>query len=164
MSRRLPSPAPSLESFAVLRSEHRYVAFVNGPRPRNIMSNRDVPGYVFLNGRAYGFERATGRRLWTTDLNQLGLQLDQPTETPVLPLIYRSYGRGGIKTDLALFDVRTGRILHQEISKSASSRETRTEFDPAKGEVRVETSFRDYTIRLTDEPAGDPVVTDQPRP
>ncbi len=102
--------------------------------------------------------------LWATDLNELGLQFDHPTETPVLPLIYRSHGSGGIKTALAHLDVRTGRILHQEIFKSASSRETRTKCDPAKGEVRVETSFRDHTIRLTDEPADAPIVTDQPPP
>ena len=42
-----------------------------------------------VNGRLYGFDHHTGKRLWSTPVADQALILDQPSELPVMMFIGR---------------------------------------------------------------------------
>lgn len=87
-------PVEHLTHFVVLRDHERWLLLTNveepvpadQPRPRVTPLNLD---HWRVHGPAFGFDRATGKQLWSTTLDWHGLQTAQPAESPVLLLASR---------------------------------------------------------------------------
>ncbi len=117
-------PIPHVTHFVVLRDRERWLLLTNveeplppdKPRPRVTPLNLD---HWRVHGPAFGFDRATGQRLWTTTLDWQALQAAQPADSPVLLLASRVHNFVGLeqrvgdqsKFHVSVLDKRDGRVL-----------------------------------------------------
>ncbi|MBI3865453.1 MAG: PQQ-binding-like beta-propeller repeat protein [Planctomycetia bacterium] len=109
-------PEPDLRQIHVIRSRDRYVVIANQP-PEITGWQQVTPQTITVHGRVYGFDRATGKRLWVTEVYRQGIDLNQPSELPVLTfLCHYSLQRNnvpGYRTyfGLTCLDTRNGRLV-----------------------------------------------------
>ncbi len=142
----------TLEGICVLRSAGSYVLMAN--RPRAVAQGARVvfsfPGRISVNGTVYGFDRQTGKRLWSAQLEQQSIRMGQPANVPVLTFFSRVRQREGNKytttTEIVCIDKRTGKILHQE--KTNGSRPDVYEVLAKPDQGRVEIRTHTGTIRF----------------
>jgi outer membrane protein assembly factor BamB len=124
------------------------------------MSVQAVPTLLnapLLTGTTYGFDLASGKKLWEVPIDKLGLTLDQPRDLPLLVFASRVYERGGAPganesyMSIMCLDTRNGRILHQETLKGAI---TLVELAAIPDEKTVELKLMRYSVRMkfTDDP------------
>lgn len=124
-------PEPQLQEIYLLASAERLFLFTNRPwaNHQDGVTIQPVPGLPtnpLLNGLAYGFDLASGEKLWQTPIEKQSVTLDQPQELPVLVFAARVYERPTPQnannrepyTTLLCIDKRTGKTLHQERVKS----------------------------------------------
>jgi len=148
-------PTESLEGIVVLRSARRYVVMVNrpGPAPGGAVIVHNYPGHVQVNGRAYGFDRQTGKRLWATDLEHQSMRVDQPAEVPVLTFFGRVAQRQGKSyrtvTRILCLDRRNGKVLHQEKSDKNHSNFYELHADPDQGRLEIRTYTQTIRFRFS---------------
>ena len=87
-------PIEHVTHFVVLRDRERWLLLTNVEepipadqlRPRVLLLNLD---HWRVHGPAFGFDRATGQKLWSASLDWHGLQAAQPADSPVLLLASR---------------------------------------------------------------------------
>jgi hypothetical protein len=118
-----------------------------------------TPQTIAIKGRVYGYDRATGKRLWTNEFDRHGIELAQPANLPVLTLICNFQGQrrnGGLGTDnfygLTCIDKRTGRIVFddRELKEQFFSVEYAADPDNKQLELRL---FRSIVrLTFTDKP------------
>ena len=118
-------PDKDLRLVHVLRSQDQYLVATNrvGQTPannaavqvRSIVTGGDVP---LVTGRLYAFDRRNGQPSWPApvDIDQFGLPMDQPRETPVLLLLRQvappaAQGPRREQTSILCLDRRTGQPL-----------------------------------------------------
>jgi len=93
LEQKLP-PIEHVTHFVVLRDRERWLLLTNvdkpipadQPRPRVTPLKLD---HWRVHGPAFGFDRATGQKLWATTLDWHALQAAQPADSPVLLLASR---------------------------------------------------------------------------
>jgi len=147
-------PSPSLSDAIVLRSADHYVLIANHAvakaRP---MISHPYPIPLPVNGRVYGFDRKTGRRLWATDVTDQALDVGQPAGLPVL-LFFGSFQkqqgtRITSRLSMLCLDKRSGKVLHRKESTGGGASAYRIQADPEKHRIEV----RNYlgTLKLTFE-------------
>jgi len=115
---------------------------------------------AIVNGKLYGFDRATGRKLWDKpyEIENQGMLLKQPTELPVLMFLCQNNenGRPGRKqANLLCIDKRTGRAAYNEsfpISDTLVG--MKMTGDAAKRSVTVSTVGKTVELQFTDEPVA----------
>ena len=77
---------PQVRQIHVLRSRDHYVLIANqstgGPGWQQV-----GPQVIQVHGRVYGYDRQTGKRLWTTQMDRHGIDLHQPVNLPVLTFV-----------------------------------------------------------------------------
>lgn len=117
-------PTEHITHFVVLRDRERWLLLTNveepipadQPRPRVTPLNLD---HWRVHGPAFGFNRATGQRLWSASLDWQGLQAAQPADSPALLLASRFQMTGTLPQRLAtpakfrvmVLDKRDGSLL-----------------------------------------------------
>ena len=81
----------------------------------------DVRGRLYVNGRVYGFDRATGKSQWPPRrIERQGFDPHQPSGLPIVVFYSQSFERapnaavGTNRTSLQCLDRRTGRIVYSE--------------------------------------------------
>ncbi|MEX0701939.1 MAG: PQQ-binding-like beta-propeller repeat protein, partial [Planctomycetales bacterium] len=125
-------PIQNLSAFQVLRSRERYVLLTYDPTLNQQNNVQVIPinyAYPMVNGRCYGFDRATGKRLWSRMVAHQSLQPGQPQELPVLMLAARTYRRiqqgnrivAPNQYQVLVLDVRSGETVVEEESQVASA-------------------------------------------
>jgi len=123
LEQKLP-PIEHVTHFVVLRDRERWVLLTHveepvaqdKPRLRITLLNFD---HWRVHGPAFGFERATGRQLWTASVDWDGLQAAQPADSPVLLLASRHQVVGGPQPQpvtaptfrVSVLDKRNGLLL-----------------------------------------------------
>lgn len=155
----------ALESIYVLPSHDRFLLFTRTTyRDEDGVSYQppSIPDAPLVNGYAYAFDRATGESLWPAPayLEQYGLPLDQPTETPVVLLMRRETPSSAQqrRSHLAIMclDRRDGSLLFEKsdaaIAGGAGNDKYTLEADPANSAVNLTLPSGGVTLKFTDEP------------
>ena len=109
---------PQLSKIHVIRSRDEYVLIANEWAASPTGWQEPVLGAIPVKGRAYGYDRQTGKRLWTTPIDRQGIDLRQPAHVPVLTFVCRfdqprTNGPPGIDSQfgLTILDKRNGRLV-----------------------------------------------------
>ncbi|HUT10720.1 MAG TPA: PQQ-binding-like beta-propeller repeat protein [Thermoguttaceae bacterium] len=147
-------PSPSLLDAIVLRCADRYVLIAN----RTIAKARPMislpyPTPLPVNGRVYGFDRKTGKRLWATDVSDQALDVDQPAELPVLFFFggFQKQEEDRITSLMSMLclDKRSGKVLHRKESTGGGASTYQIQADPEEHRIEI----RSYlgTVKLSFE-------------
>jgi hypothetical protein len=115
-------PQRDLESIFVQRSERHYVLLTKTPQ-KDFSVRLFTPGQnqAFVNGQVHAFDRATGRRIWTTTVEDQSFKLHQPRDLPILVFDCQSAQQprqarpqtNWIQFSLIVLDKRNGEVLFQ---------------------------------------------------
>jgi outer membrane protein assembly factor BamB len=139
----------TLNEIYVLRSADRDILITNNPWTNREGANvQPIPGMGFSNplisGQVHGFNRATGKRIFTTPVEGRSLLLHQPAELPIITFaaqIYRpaKVGReNSPQVAVLCIDKRHGRIVLDEKSAGPVNN-LEISGDPTKAEVLIRT-------------------------
>ncbi len=160
---RIDSPVEAqkdLMQMTVMRSSEHYVVLTNTPmNNQNIIRvNPLVFNNPIVNGSAYGFDRATGRKLWSTVIERQAIEMNQPKNLPVLVFVCRLYQlvKAGNRTQryshsILILDKRNGRVLFRD-AKPPSISKVQVLSRQADQQVVVEFDRASVTLIFTDEP------------
>jgi len=158
-------PDQALRMVHVLRSRDQYLVAANrvGQTPadnaaiqvRSIVTGGDVP---LVTGRLYAFDRRSGRPSWPApvDIDQFGLPMDQPRETPVL-LLLRQFTPPGAQgprreqTSILCLDRRTGQPLLDKTDIPTQTNAFEIVADRRKQTVTVILPAKTFVIALSGE-------------
>jgi outer membrane protein assembly factor BamB len=108
---------PRLSRIHAIRSRDEYVLIANEWAAAPTGWGDPVTGAIPVQGRVYGYDRQTGKRLWTTPIERQGIDLRQPSQVPVLTFVCRfdqpRVNGPGIDTQqgLTILDKRNGRVV-----------------------------------------------------
>jgi len=165
-------PEPILDAIHVLRFSDQTILATT----TSLVSNRDQsvrvaaapsPSYVpLIHGRVYAFDRETGRRQWPVPavIEQYGLPLDQPAESPVLVFLrHEPAGENesrALKTTVLCLDRRDGRIILDNTDVARDSRiyvasQSGTydvTVDPLAQQVSLKLFEKNLTMTFTEDP------------
>ncbi|MGH7201077.1 MAG: PQQ-binding-like beta-propeller repeat protein, partial [Planctomycetaceae bacterium] len=155
-------PADGLQGLTVLRARERYVVLTRVPHRQPNLVNQASFGVEsrLVNGPAYALDRETGEILWSTRVENQGIDLNQPPNLPVLIFTIRHYpqfpaGRVAQQYSLLVLDARTGREIHDE-----NSTQSMQNFDVLtdRGGESIQLDFYSFSVRLTttDDPLPEP--------
>lgn len=147
-------PEPELFDIIVQRTAEQYLLVANTqiaptalPRISRVSSHSEA-----VNGKVYGFERPTGRRLWMTPVERQGLDPHQSVELPALVMIAQTTEilpdtrSAQTRSHLLCIDRRNGRIIYdQPTAESTYSLETTADPDLKQIELKMSRS----TVKLT---------------
>jgi outer membrane protein assembly factor BamB len=114
-------PEPQIRQLYVIRSHEHYVLIANqvaGNAIPGVQWQQVTPQAVAVRGRVYGFDRASGKRLWKRDIERHGIDLHQPSELPILALMssftpLRPNGQGQ-ESGLTIIDKRNGQVVFDD--------------------------------------------------
>jgi len=159
---------PQLHEIYVLPSPEVYILVTNRPwrNNRNNVYVNPVPGgqnNPLIDGRVYGFDRATGQQRWMIEVNRQGLMLDQPAALPVLVFAARVYEkkavaqpRGNTYYPVLIIDKRNGRTVHEEsVTKHISGFDLSGDLESHRVVIKHIQSTIELT--MTDQPVSPPV-------
>jgi outer membrane protein assembly factor BamB len=124
----------ALSGIYVLASSQHYILVTNTPVTQTDPETHISPapsGYFspLVNGRAYAFDRETGKSVWAepVDIDRYGLPLQQSSELPTVVFLRQirktENGRSkGIATSMLCLDKRSGKVLYQSDDISTQTR------------------------------------------
>ena len=109
-----------------------------------------------VSGRLYGFDRASGKQVWSAAVSQQGLDLSQPPHIPILVFGRRTYHRQQTGTrryeaKILCVDKRDGRTINEETILQSISR-LQVVADPAQHTIEIRTSRSGTKLRFTGNP------------
>ena len=70
----------------MIRSREHYVLIANQSTGGSGWQ-QIAPQVIPVHGRVYGYDRQSGKRLWTTQIDRQGIDLHQPGNLPVLTFV-----------------------------------------------------------------------------
>lgn len=160
LEQKLP-PIEHVSHFVVLRDRERWLLLTNieepvpadKPRPRVSLLNFD---HWRVHGPAFGFERATGRHLWSASVDWDGLQAAQPADSPALLLASRLQFVGGAQPPspatfrVSVLDKRNGRVLPLSADMRADQRNF-TDLRPNLADKTIDVQIERELHRLSFE-------------
>jgi outer membrane protein assembly factor BamB len=163
-------PDGQIDSFLVLRSRDHYVLLTHSP-PKQANGVRVVALDYYnplVSGYVYGFDRKTGRKIWTTRVEDQAFDVNQPAGLPVLVFTARTYrprlaapAFSSSQNSLAVIDKRNGRNVFRDPKvQSLSHFEVTADF----AEKKMSVNFYRTSIRLsmTNEPLAEPMQAKRP--
>lgn len=113
-------PVRELEQILVTRSSEQYLLFAN-ERPDWDHVVDPGSGRLYVNGRVYGFDRATGKSQWPPRrIERQGYDPHQPSGLPIVVFYSQAFERapnaavGTNRVYLQCLDRRTGRIVYSD--------------------------------------------------
>jgi hypothetical protein len=168
------SPEASLRSVHVLRSQDQYLIATNridqlpANQPpiqiRSITTGGEVP---LVTGQLYAFDRRTGQPSWPAPVavDQFGLPMGQPRETPVLLLLRQftppaAQGPRREQTSILCLDRRDGKPLMDKTDVPAQTSVFELVADRRKQTVTISLPAKTFVIKLSD--AAAPAVPETP--
>jgi outer membrane protein assembly factor BamB len=159
-------PLPELRDIVLLRSRHHYVLCANEP-PRGAAAVRIFGGYpqIQVSGKLFGFDRASGKKLWQAEIGQQGLELQQPADLPIVTFSIRGYeqqenGRiGSPFSSVQCLDRRTGKFVFEERAENYAVSRVELVPDLPNRTIEVRTSRSSNLLKFT---AADPAEENQP--
>ena len=152
----------NIEYFFVRNTNDKCVVMTHSVTNRNekISSVTSLNSYnPQLNGYVYGFDRKTGKRIWTTYVDNQAVELNQPGGLPVMIFAGRRMVAGEqrsvYKLAITILDIRNGRIILAQ-SRPESSSPYHVSVEPDTQQISV--LFYHTSIRLlaTKKPLGKP--------
>ena len=162
LEQKLP-PIEHVTHFVVLRDLERWLLLTHveepvpadKPRPRVSVLTFD---HWSLHGPAFGFDRATGKQLWTTTLDWHGVQAAQPADSPALMLAARVHNFVGLgqrpgdlsKCHVSVLDKRNGQVIPLE-SSLRPDRSIFTDIRPNVADKTIDVQIERDLHRLTFE-------------
>jgi len=166
-------PDPGLDHFMVRRSKERYVLISYSPglgNKNNVLRVNGVNYSPLVHGYVYGFDRESGKRVWTTFVRHQSVDLDQPTGMPVLIFSARRYfnrNAGGIRRSsykhaVTILDTRNGRMI-LDYEKKGSVYPYQLKVDPIARKIEVKFYRTIVHLAMTDKPLGAPNTRVAPR-
>lgn len=148
----------------VVRSAEQYVLLPNTPPQGPVPAIVRVAGIGFnapvVHGEVVGFDRATGKKQWTTKVEFQSLPNGQPQRLPLLVFSTRNFriqqqpGRvvNANRYELRLLDTRTGKIVFEHSDAKPSYPYT-LESKPEQGELEL--TFMQQRLRINFKGEGD---------
>lgn len=158
------APPANLQQIFVLRSREHYLLIGNERPDQNGVGNAPwiqvLPQSMPVTGFVHGFDRGSGKKLWSKRVVQQGLDPYQPAGLPILTfviqLMERSKTGAGVTPRFGMMcvDKRTGRTVfdEQQANEQLSYVDVAADIDQHQIELRLLRS----TVRLT--------FTDKPWP
>jgi outer membrane protein assembly factor BamB len=137
-----------VSQFYVLRSRDQYTLLTYNAAvgPKGVRANAIGYNNPIVSGFAYGFHRASGKKIWTTKIEQQSLVGGQPQDVPFLVFTVRRYqfnrGLGGIRRNtnqnvVQILDKRNGKLVFEQ-SSSQSMYPYRLRVDDPKQEFNID--------------------------
>jgi len=150
----------------VVRSADHYVLFSGQIMPNNFQNQVYAFGYnnPVIDGMAHGFDRATGRKLWSQTIERQGLDMGQARNLPVLIFASRVQqqiplpnGQISFKWDYQLhcLDKRTGKIVLEDRAPGAMNTLDVT-VDAAQKRLSINVPAQNpalYELQFSNDPA-----------
>jgi outer membrane protein assembly factor BamB len=149
-------------------SRDHFVLFANNVSQHDVaVSNVNPIPYNYtnpfnprINGRIYGFDRQTGKQLWTTAVARQGIFLEQPSELPVIFMAATTYEQNVPTRQLTLsllcLDKRTGRTVHGKTAAASTIGYFELIGDSDKKTVDLRASRESVKMTFTDQPLPEP--------
>jgi outer membrane protein assembly factor BamB len=155
------NPEQSLLDITILRSPTRNLLITNRPQQtgNGQIKVSQTPGLTQLvNGYVHGFDRRTGKLVFSTRVENRFLPYNQPTDLPVLAFA-ANLGRPGIGFNssvpddglLLCIDKRNGRVLLEDRSPGPVQSVDMTG-DTEQQQVTLRTSRTVVKLKFTDQP------------
>jgi hypothetical protein len=156
----------TLQSIYVLPSQDRFLLFTNATYRENgevTYQPPAIPDAPLVNGYAYAFDRESGEPLWPSPayLEQYGVPLDQPTETPVVLLMRREMQSGANQArrnqlSILCLDRRDGSLIFERTDGAVQSGTGNDKYileaDPSSNSVNLMLPTGGVSLKFTDEP------------
>lgn len=152
------APEPSLSEIYILRSATRELLVTNRPWQHrnnfNVMAMQS-PGGVVIDGMIHGFDRQSGKKVYSTRLEHKGLSVSQPYDLPILTFAANIQPQmRNVNTphgNVMCLDKRNGRVIYEEdLPQPIGSVDVTSDVD--KHEVTVRTMKSSKRLVFTDRP------------
>lgn len=150
---------PRLSNIYLIRSDHRYLLVTNEPwqQKGDVNAIYPVSGGIdnpVITGFVHGFDRKTGKKLWSTRIDHQALSLRQPRELPVLIFACRLRLLQGRKYSneyaMACLNKEDGKIVYEyRGNQSIGGFEATAEHD--KKQVVISTPRSVITLKYKDK-------------
>lgn len=157
-------PEPSLNEIYVIRSASRELLVTN--RPWRHQNNLNVmatpgPGSAVIDGMIHGFDRATGKKVFSTRLEHKGLAFNQPYDLPILTFAANINSQmRNVQTphgNVMCLDKRSGRVVYEEdLPGPIGAVDVTSDVD--KHEILVRTLRSSKRLVFTDRPVAAPAA------
>lgn len=158
----------ALESIAVVRSAERYVLVTFAPPPGFVRRNQfNINSWARMqsaHGPVWAFDRASGRPLWATRVENQSFDVNQPEDLPVMTFSSYSYEQprpgvtmAGQFMTVKLLDVRNGQTILE--SKFPSSQVAhRFNVDLAEKTIAIDFigTAQSFEVKVGDAPVPPP--------
>jgi outer membrane protein assembly factor BamB len=162
-------PDGQIDSFLVLRNRDRYTLLTHSTKKQaNGVQVVSINNSPLVNGYVYGFDRKTGRKIWTTRVEDQSFDVNQPAGLPVLVFTartYRPFQRAPAfnrnQYSLAVIDKRNGRSIFSEANEQSLSQFEVTA-DPAEKRMTVNFYRSSLHLNMINEPLASPVKAKRP--
>jgi hypothetical protein len=163
----------SLAEIYLMGSRDHFVLVANSVSQHDIAVNivQPVPfGYTHpmnprVHGRVYGFDRVSGKKLWTAEVARQGVLLEQPSELPIVFFAATTFdqnppapGRASPTLALLCLDKRTGRTIHAKNSSSGTLSHFDLVGDPEKQTVDLRAPRESFRMTFTNQPLPEPAA------
>ncbi len=155
-----------LADLQVFRTPERYVLlagrqlqFREGMPHRYAVQNNSSRSLPVIEGRAYGFDRPTGKLLWATDLPVTAALLNQPAHVPLLVFAMNVNEQSKATsqratTSVLCLDTRDGGIVY-EASLGSPSTTVVPIADPAEHTLQIQRNTSSIILHFGDQAAPD---------
>ena len=164
------TPEPSLDRIYLIRSATRDMLITN--RPWQHRNNFNVmappsPGGEVIDGMIHGFDRQTGKKVYSTRLEHKGLSNSQPYDSPILTFAanIQAHLRNAQTPhgNVMCLDKRNGRVVYEEdLPGPIGSVDVACDVD--KHEVTVRTMKSSKRLVFTDRPVAPPPEEKKDKP
>jgi outer membrane protein assembly factor BamB len=152
------TPEPALTEIFVFRTPTRDLLITSRPaQNRTNESIQPVPGGLgsaTINGLVHGFDRHTGKHIYSTRIENMGLLLNQPADLPMLTFasqVQRASRLGQVsKALIKCLDKRTGRIIVDE-QPAGPILSIEQSGDPERHQVILKTTRTSLRLTFTNE-------------
>lgn len=145
-------PVSGLQSFVLLHTRERDVLLTYCRDPNApLRVEFDTGDTQSVNGIAYGFDRKTGERVWSRQIDEQSIDLSQPLELPILTFVShltvpRTRTDGYAPSSILVLDKRTGDVIFND---QAATSQLRFRVTAAANRSRIDLHFAMFRLGLT---------------
>ncbi|HVU86931.1 MAG TPA: PQQ-binding-like beta-propeller repeat protein [Pirellulales bacterium] len=154
----------NLSEIYVLRSPDQYILATNRPiQVRNNINRQPVTssiGNPLITGHVHFFDRSSGKKIGSLEVDRQGLLLSQPASLPVLTFATHVYDQRknrsqNVEAELLFVDKRTAKIVHEEKLAQPVQQGIDISGDPELHEVLVRAHGVSLRLKFTGKPLAD---------
>lgn len=155
-------PQPNAVEIYILRSSDRLLLVVSAGNRSNPAQGAiiAVPGGLnnpaMSSAQVFGFDRATGKQVWATPVQNQALTMDQPSDLPLLVfachISTRLANQNESRYSVLCLDKRTGRVVFQPEPVKGAIGNFAVTGDPSQAIVKLDLGREMLTFKFTDKP------------